>query len=235
MYPSFKEISILLAEDERDLAHLIKDAIGEYFKEFITVYDGKEALEAYHKYHPNIIITDILMPNLTGLELLQKIRETDEHLPIIILSAHSDSDKLLKAIDHGVNKYFIKPFDPDDLLEYLEKIVEKLNLKSIKILGDNFSFNLQTHKLFYQNNLIELTTREVLFISLLLEQPEQTCSNRVIKTKLWNDKSRNEKNKNDENISDERLRTFIRRLRAKTSKKLIVNSSGFGYTIATSS
>jgi DNA-binding response OmpR family regulator len=230
MYPSFKEISILLAEDERDLAHLIKDAIGEYFKEFIIVYDGKEALDAYHKYHPNIIITDILMPHLTGLELLQKIREADEHLPIIILSAHSDSEKLLKAIDHGVNKYFIKPFDPDDLLEYLEKTVEKLHLKSMKKLGDNFSFDLQTHKLFYQNSLIELTIREVLFISLLLEQKEQTCSNKIIKTKLWNDE-----NGNDENISDERLRTFIRRLRAKTSKKLIVNSSGFGYTIATPS
>jgi DNA-binding response OmpR family regulator len=225
VYPLFKNISVLLAEDERDLATLMQDAIGEYFKEFIIVYDGKEALKAYHDYHPNIIITDILMPNLTGLELLQKIREIDEHLPVIILSAHSDSDKLLKAIDHGVTKYFIKPFDPDDLLEYLDKVVDKLHLNSIKRLGENFSFNLQKQRLFHSNRLIELTKRELSFITLLLRQKEQTCRNKIIKIKLWN----------DANISDERLRTFIRRLRAKTSKKLIINSSGFGYTIATPS
>jgi len=224
MYQSFKDISILLAEDEKELAMLIKDAIGEYFKEFIIVHNGKEALKAFYKNKPNIIITDILMPHLTGLELLKRIREVDEHLPIIILSAHSDSDKLLKAIDYGVSKYFIKPFDPDDLLEYLEKVVDKLHLNSIKILGEKFSFDLRKQKLYYKDKVIELTKRELSFFTLLLKQNEQTCSNKVIKLTLWE----------DENISNDRLRTFIRRVRTKTSKKLIINNSGFGYTIATS-
>ena len=222
MYTVFKNITILVAEDELELAELMSNAIGEYFKEFILVHNGEEALDAYHKYHPNIVITDILMPKLTGLELLQEIRKVDEEIPIIILSAHSDSSKLLKAIDYGVSKYFIKPFDPDDLLEYLEKIAKKLHLNSIKVLGDNFTFDLEKQRLFYNNSLIELTKREVSFIILLLQQKEQTASDNLIKITLWS----------NQNISDERLRTFIRRLRAKTSKKLIINRSGFGYSLA---
>ncbi|MCK5855576.1 MAG: response regulator transcription factor [Sulfurovaceae bacterium] len=223
MYKAFKNITILVAEDELELAKLMTNAIGEYFKKFIIVHDGEEALKAYHQYHPDIVVTDILMPKLTGLELLQKIREVDEKIPIVILSAHSDSPKLLKAIDYSVSKYFIKPFDPDDLLEYLEKSIEKLHLNSIKKLGDNFTFDLQKQKLFYKKILIELTKREVLFMTLLVEQKKQTCNDKLIKRTLWG----------DENISHERLRTFIRRLRAKTSKNLIINNSGFGYTIAT--
>ena len=222
MYKILKDITILVAEDELELAELMSNAIGEYFKEFILVHNGEEALDAYHRYQPNIVITDILMPKLTGLELLQKIRKINEEIPIIILSAHSDSSKLLKAIDYGVSKYFIKPFDPDDLLEYLEKVAQKLYLNSIKTLGDNFTFELQKQKLFYNSNLIELTKKELLFITLLLQQKEQTASDNLIKITLWS----------DENISNERLRTFIRRLRAKTSKKLIINRSGFGYSLA---
>jgi DNA-binding response OmpR family regulator len=222
MYSQFKTISILLAEDEKKLALAMKTAIGEYFHKFIVTHDGEEALKAYHKHMPNIVITDILMPKLTGLELMQEFRKVDDDLPIIILSAHSDSDKLLKAIDLGVTKYFIKPVDPDELLEYISLLIPKIKKKKIIKLKDDFNFNIQKKELYLNASSINLTKREINLITFLLEQEEYMANNITIKELLWN-----------EEVSDERLRTFIRRLRAKTSKNLIINSSGLGYGIAT--
>ncbi len=222
MYSQFKNISILLAEDEKKLAHAMKTAIGEYFHKFIVTYDGEEALKAYHKYKPNIVITDILMPKLTGLELMQELRDINDELAIIILSAHSDSDKLLKAIDLGVTKYFIKPVDPDELLEYISLLIPKIKKRKVIRLKNDFCFNLQKKELYLNNNTINITKREVNLLSFLLKQEEYMASNSTIKKLLWN-----------EEVSNERLRTFIRRLRAKTSKELIVNSSGLGYGLAT--
>ena len=222
MYSQFKTISILLAEDETKLALAMKTAIGEYFHKFIVTHDGEEALKAYHKYMPNIVITDILMPKLTGLELMQEFRKVNDDLPIIILSAHSDSDKLLKAIDLGVTKYFIKPVDPDELLEYISLLIPKIKKKKIIKLKDDFNFNIQKKELYLNASSINLTKREINLITFLLEQKEYMANNITIKKLLWN-----------EEVSDERLRTFIRRLRAKTSKNLIINSSGLGYSLAT--
>jgi DNA-binding response OmpR family regulator len=222
MYSQLKDISILLAEDEKKLASAMKRAIGEYFQEFIVAYDGEDALKSYYKYMPHIVITDILMPKLTGLELTEELKEVDDRLPIIILSAHSDKDKLLKAIDLGVTKYFIKPVDPDELLEYISILLPKIKKRNIVKLKDNFYFNIQKKELYLNHSIINLTKREIQLITFLLEQKEYISNNLTIKKLLWS-----------EEVSDERLRTFIRRLRAKTSKSLIINSSGLGYSLAT--
>lgn len=223
MQEQFKNISILLAEDEKKLALAMKSAIGEYFHQFTVAHDGEEALQAYKKHKPHILITDILMPKRTGLELMKALREIDKELPIIILSAHSDSEKLLEAIDWGVTKYFVKPVDPDELLDYMATLIPKIEKKIIIELKENFSFNSRTKELYCNNAPIKLTKREIDFLTFLLKQKEYMASNQIIKRVIWN-----------EEVPNERLRTFIRRLRAKTSKELIVNSSGVGYSIATS-
>jgi DNA-binding response OmpR family regulator len=222
MYKELKSITILLAEDEKELSTLMKDAIGEYFKEFIVVDNGEKALLAYKKYKPHIVISDILMPKLNGLELLKKLREENEKLPIILLSAYSDTSKLLQAIDNGVSKYFIKPLDPDELLEYLVTLIPKLETIHIVELGNNFSYNKAKKQLLNNKSIISLTKRELDFILLLLEQDEYLADNQLIKKALWK----------EENIPNERVRTFIRRLRNKTSKEFIINNSSLGYSLS---
>jgi len=221
MYQDLKNITILLAEDEKKLSELMKDAIGEYFQEFIVVKDGIKALEAYKIHKPNIVITDILMPKLNGLELLKQLREENEKIPIIILSAHSDTSKLLQAIDYGVSKYFIKPLDPDELLDYILTLVPKLEQNHLIKLIDNFSYNKTKKQLFLKQELVSLTKRELDFFTLLLERKEYLADNQLIKKTLWK----------DEVVHNERLRTFIRRLRNKTSKTLIKNNSSLGYSL----
>lgn len=221
MYEILNEINILLAEDEKELAKLMQDAIGEYFKNFMVVHNGIDALKAYREHQPHIIISDILMPKLSGLELCKELRKENNDIPIIILSAHSEKKQLLQAIDYNVTKYFIKPFDPDELLEYIQTLIPKIKKQKVIKLEENFKFNFFNKQLCLESSVITLTKREVAFMSLILQESEYMADNELIKVTLWNDQ-----------VSDERLRTFIRRLRSKTSKSLIKNNSGLGYSIS---
>ena len=217
-----KELKVLLVEDEEKLASLLQNAIGDSFYSFSLAKDGEEGLEKFLKISPDIIITDIMMPNLTGLEMAREIRKVDSNIPIIVLSAFSESDKFLDAIDIGVVKYFIKPFDPEELLEYMESIGEKIGSRLIN-LCDSFSFNLTTNNLYKNARYVSLSKNESKFLQLLVQnlQDESIVDDVTIKSVLWG----------DVNVSDERLRTFIRRVRAKTSKNLVQNIKGQGYQI----
>ncbi|MFY4748637.1 response regulator transcription factor [Aliarcobacter butzleri] len=215
-----KSLKVLIVEDEIKLANLIKVSIKELFFKVNIAKDGIEGLKKFQSFKPDIIISDITMPNLDGLEMCQKIRE-ESNIPIVILSAYSQKEKLLKAIDLGINKYFIKPFDIEEFLEYLKNLSK--NIKKIKTykLKDNFVFDNNSVCLYKDEILINLTKREKEFIYLLIKNKNSLVKKEDIKTLLWN-----------EDVSDERLRTFIKRLRLKTSKDLVENVSSQGYLIS---
>jgi DNA-binding response OmpR family regulator len=218
-----KSLKVLLVEDEEKLSLLLKNAIGDNFHSFLLAKDGVEGLELYKKVLPDIVITDIMMPHKTGLEMAQEIKKIDPNSNIIILSAFSEVDKLLTAIDVGVIKYFIKPFDPDEVLTYILSL-EKIIGKKLIYLHDDFVFNKTTKSLYKKSKYIALSKKEVFFISSLVQKYEENysfISYENIKKLIW-----------DEDASDERLRTFIRRFRNKTSKELLVNIKGQGYQIA---
>ncbi|WP_323669324.1 response regulator transcription factor [Aliarcobacter butzleri] len=215
-----KSLKVLIVEDETKLANLIKASIKELFFKVNIAKDGIEGLKKFQSFKPDIIISDITMPNLDGLEMCQKIRE-ESNIPIVILSAYSQKEKLLKAIDLGINKYFIKPFDIEEFLEYLKNLSK--NIKKIKTykLKDNFVFDNNSVCLYKDEILINLTKREREFLNILIKNKNSLVKKEDIKTLLWN-----------EDVSDERLRTFIKRLRLKTSKDLVENVSSQGYLIS---
>ena len=216
-----KTLKILIVEDEIRLAQLLKEAIYSSFFSIVIAKDGNEGLKKFKTFKPDIIITDIMMPFCDGLEMTQKIKELDENIPIIVLSAHSDKEKLLKAIDLGINKYFIKPFDPEEVIEHINKIAPKLRKQKQVILKDNFIFDNNSSTLYKNSSLVILTKREKEFFHLLIKHKNSLVTTEQIKSILWK-----------EEVQDERLRTFIKRLRLKTSKDIIENISGQGYLIS---
>jgi len=221
MQDILKTLKILIVEDEKRLAQLLKEAINDSFYKVVIAKDGTEGLKKYKTFKPDIVITDIMMPKLDGLDMTIKIKEIDSNIPIIVLSAHSDKEKLLKAIDVGINKYFIKPFDPDEVIEHIKKLSIKIEKQKISILKDDFIFDNNSFSLHKNELLINLTKREKEFIYLLIKNKNSIVKTQTIKTSLWK-----------EEVNDERLRTFIKRLRLKTSKDLIENISGQGYLIS---
>lgn len=218
---SLKQFKVLLVEDEEKIAHLLKSALGDYFRSFLIANDGEEGFDIFTKTSPDIIITDIMMPRSTGLEMAKKIRDINKNIPIIILSAFSEKEKLFGAIDAGVTKYFTKPYDPDEILEFIQTIAPSLEEKIIK-LSNGYSFNKNSASLYNNKKYIALAKKEVKFIELLLDAEDSILNYEVIKSSLWD----------EDNISDERLRTFIKRFREKTSKSFIKTLKGIGYSLS---
>lgn len=215
-----KNLKVLIVEDELKLANLIKSSIKDLFFKVVIAKDGVEGLKKFQSFKPNIIISDIMMPNLNGLEMSKKIKE-QSNIPIIILSAYSQKEMLLEAIDLGINKYFIKPFDIEEFLKYLKKLSNSINKSKYFLLKDNFVFNNNSLSLYKNDILVNLTKREREFLNLLIQNKNSLVKLEKIKKLLW-----------ENEVTNERLRTFIKRLRIKTSKDLIENVSSQGYLIS---
>ncbi|MFA7501144.1 MAG: response regulator, partial [Sulfurimonas sp.] len=165
---ALKDIKVLLVEDEENLARLLKEAIGDNFYSFNIAVDGMQGLELFKKIKPDIVITDIMMPRLSGLDMAKEIKQSSPKTPIIILSAFSEKEKLFSAIDIGITKYFLKPFDTEELLEYTGSIAPKLSKKSLK-LSEDFVFNKGTNSLYKNDRYVSLSKNETKFLTLLLD------------------------------------------------------------------
>ena len=124
-----KRISLLFVEDEKlartHISKVLKKRVGELF----IAKDGVEGLELYKKHKPDIILTDITMPRMNGLEMAKAIYEIDEEATVIIETAHNETDFLIKAIEIGVKSYVIKPIDPILLINAISKSTENVLIK----------------------------------------------------------------------------------------------------------
>lgn len=126
---NFEDLSVLYVEDDE----LISTTFGEFLKRrFGEVYmasDGRQGLEAYKAHNPDIVITDISMPEVDGLEMSQSIKEIDKDAQIIITTAYSSEDLFIKAIDIGVASYVIKPIERESLLKAIESASQVVRLQ----------------------------------------------------------------------------------------------------------
>ncbi len=216
-----KMLKVLLVEDEEHLLSMLGSTVGEKFGKYMTATNGAEAIEIFVDFKPDIIISDITMPVMDGLSMAENIHTDHPNLPIVILSAYSDKDKLLGAIDAGIAKYFIKPFDPDELLEYLCIFAKKRVNSDIINLSNGYIYDKKSNKLFFGHSIVKLTIRELDLIAHLIEKPDHLITNDELKDFIGNDHT----------ASDQSMRVFIRRLREKTDKDFIQNISKQGYML----
>lgn len=217
-----KKLSVLYVEDEENVRKALCAAIEDEFGEFMSASDGSEGLKKFKKYKPDIVITDILMPIKDGLEMSKEIREISKDTVIVVLSAFSEREKLLSAIDHGINKYLIKPIYPDDLLSLLINIaIQKFSLSSVIDFGRGYEFDVNKKILTKNGENIYLTRKEMLFISFLAGNVGTFTLHEDIKRSIWAGKK----------VDDAAIRTFVKRIRDKTDKDFIKNVPSLGYKI----
>lgn len=215
-------LTVLFVEDEKELRNALEGAIGDEFAKFVVARDGDDGLKKFKKYKPDIVITDILMPIRDGLEMAKDIKHISRETPIIVLSAFSEKERLLKAIDVGIDKYLIKPIDPDELMLTINYIADELlSLDKVVELGSGYQFDKNRKVLVQDGKTIALTKKELLFISILVRNLGVFVLHEEIKKYVWTNK----------NVTDAAIRTFIKRVREKTGKEFIKNIPGLGYKI----
>ncbi len=221
---NLSKLTVLFVEDEKEIVNALHSAIGEEFANFIVAKDGQEGLKKFLKYKPDIVITDILMPIMDGLEMSKEIKKVSRDTPVVVLSAFSEKDRLLKAIDIGIDKYLIKPIDPDNLMEALKILAkELLSIGDVIELGNGYKFDKSGRVLIKDKQIIPLTKKELLFISILVKNLGVFVLHEEIKKYVWANKQ----------VSDSAIRTFIKRVREKTDRNFIKNVPGLGYKIYT--
>lgn len=123
-------VSILYVEDEESIRNSIFKLLNRRFTKVYVAENGKEGLELYNQHHPDIIITDINMPMMSGLEMTKEIRKNDLQTPILVTSAYNSSDFLLEAIQIKVDAFILKPINKDDLLEKINRCSKKVQFNS---------------------------------------------------------------------------------------------------------
>lgn len=116
-------LKVLYAEDDDDLRELFATALEDAGVELLVASNGLEALDLYHKHHPFFLITDLLMPRMDGFELIREIRKTDPDIFVVVTTAHNESNKIIDAIDAGVDKFLLKPIDFDKMMEIIAKYI----------------------------------------------------------------------------------------------------------------
>lgn len=217
------KLSVLYVEDDA----VARENGIEYLENFFNiVYDAPDAimaLELYHKYKPSIIITDIQMPRLNGLEFVEQIRQKDQKTQIIITTAFSDKKYLLKAIELKLVKYLIKPISEKEFDEALQICIETLKENSTNIISitTNIYFDTFNNTLVKNGDIIKLRTKEIVLLSLLIKNKNRYVTYNEIENHVWEDTV----------MTKDALKTVIKNIKSKVSKDLISNLSGTGYRI----
>ncbi|EAJ6965731.1 response regulator transcription factor [Campylobacter jejuni] len=217
-----KELIILVVEDEIKTRESLINVLSERFSKVIGAQNGDEGLKKFKKFKPDLVITDIAMPIMDGLDMAREIKEISDDVPIVVLSAYSEKERLLRSIDIGIDKYLIKPVDIEELFKVLDCLVgEKIEANMLVKISEEYQFNKTKRTLIHNGKEIVLTKKELAFISLLLKQPGVLVLHEDINKNVWI----------GEHVSDTAVRTFIKRVRDKVGEDFIKNVPSLGYKI----
>ena len=126
------DFSILYVEDDQDIREGLAKYLKRRFREVRTAEHGAVGLEQYSALRPDILITDIQMPVMDGIQMIHKIREKDKKLPVIITSAYTDTEYIVNAIDLNVSYYLKKPIDKNELASALSECLKLANQTNLK-------------------------------------------------------------------------------------------------------
>ena len=218
-----ENIKVLFAEDDEVARENGIEFLENYFQEIISAPDAITASKLYEEHKPDIIITDIQMPKLNGLEFISNIRKKDKKVQVIVLSAYSHTEYLFKAIELGLVKYLVKPVNDKEFEEALELCVDSIKNDSsniIKLSQDTF-FDIYNKTLKVDDELIKLRTKELALLELLAKNKNRYVTYSEIENTIWYDSV----------MTKDALKTLIKNLKSKLPADTILNLSGTGYKI----
>ncbi|ADR32913.1 two component transcriptional regulator, winged helix family [Sulfuricurvum kujiense DSM 16994] len=218
-----KNLHVLYVEDDDVARENGIEYLENYFDHVHAASDAFEGLKLYREVHPEIIITDIQMPKLNGLEFIKQIRKENKETQIIVISAYSDTTYLLQAIELQLVKYLIKPVQESAFKEALRQCIESIHHKDSNIINlpENTYFDTYNQTLVRDGDIVALRTKELQILSLLLKYKNRYVTYSEIENHVWRESA----------MSNDALKTLMKNLKAKLPPNLISNLSGTGYKI----
>lgn len=220
--------TILLAEDEPALGQIIKESLETRNFKVLLCENGEKAYEIFKSENPELLVLDVMMPKKDGFTLAKEIRLEDDTIPIIFLTAKSQTQDVVEGFTIGGNDYLKKPFSMEELIVRINNLLNRSKLQKtseiLKIGDYTLDFPKQTLQ-FKDENVIQLTHRESHLLYHLIKSKNNVLERSIILTKLWG---------TDDFFTGRSMDVYITKLRKKLKQDenlQILNVRGFGYKL----
>lgn len=228
-----KKSSVLYVEDEPFLGRIVKDSLE--VRDFIVrmVADGNEVISVFEDMKPDICVLDVMLPHKDGYMLAQSIRQINATVPIIFVTAKTQTEDLIKGFEVGGNDYLRKPFSMEELIVRIHNLLHlsqknNTNTKESIALG-SFEFAPQRYELRKEGNVRKLSHREAMLVQILSENKNTIVNRKDILMRVWGD---------DSFFNSRNLDVYITKLRdyfKEDSSIEIITIKGIGYHFAVGS
>ncbi|MFQ3352068.1 MAG: two-component system alkaline phosphatase synthesis response regulator PhoP [Candidatus Marivariicella framensis] len=219
------KIKILLVDDEPDVLEVLSYNLSKIGYQIFTASDGSKAIDKAIEIKPQLIIMDVMMPNMDGIEACEIIRKNPEHnnTTIMFLTARGEDYSQVAAFDAGADDYVTKPIKPKILMSKVKSLLRRLvnlDLNEEPIQIGNLLIDRETYNVTYNNKLISLPKKEFELLFLLASKPEKVIKREEIMEKVWG---------LDVIVGDRTIDVHIRKLREKFGDDYIKTIKGVGY------
>jgi DNA-binding response OmpR family regulator len=227
---NFPMVHILIVEDDQRLAELIQRALEEQGFATALAYDGLSGKKLALQNNYDLIITDIILPKINGLDLCKQIRAIKPDIPIIMLTALGTTDDKVEGFDAGADDYLVKPFEMRELLARIRALLKRQN-KTVKHSSNilryaDLEMNLHTKVVKRNQTEINLTPKEFKLLQYMLQNPERVLSRAEIAEKVWDTHF-----DTGTNFIDVYINYLRKKIDKNFDKKLIHTKSGMGFIL----
>lgn len=219
---------VLLVEDDIPLAETLGEALNDLGYIVDLVSDGEIACQQVSTLEYDVVLLDVMLPKLSGLQVCQKIRSQGYNMPILMLTARDTSNDKVAGLDAGADDYVVKPIDLPELFARIRALLRRGNNQSSPILRwENLTFNPSTYEAFYNKKKLNLTQKEYNFLELFLRSGRRVLSRSIIIEHIWS---------LEDPPGDETVKTYIKSLRRKlraagAPRDLIETVHSIGYRL----
>jgi two-component system, OmpR family, response regulator len=223
------EQTILVVEDEKKMARLLQLELEHEGFTVDVEYDGLDALEAFYANAYQLILLDVMLPSLSGMELLRRIRKQDAHVPVMLLTARDAVPDKVSGFDLGATDYMTKPFEIEELLARIRAHLRHTSAAAEQdpvLQVGNLTLDEKTRTVMRGKNGLELTPREYDLLLFLMKHEKQVLTRDQLLERVWGFQYAG-----DTNVVDVYIRYLRKKVDAGASRKLIKTVRGVGYTI----
>ena len=218
---------ILIAEDERDLNQLIKKRLKEADYSVDSCYNGQEVFDYLLGAEYDALILDVMMPKMSGLEVLSRLRREKNSVPVLLLTAKDSIEDRVKGLDAGADDYLVKPFAFDELLARLRVLLRKPTAEKTTVLKvADLTLQLDTRRVFRGDQEIELSSKEYSLLRYMMQNAGLVLSRDKLEQHVWDyDFS------GGSNVIDVYIRYLRKKIDDGHEQKLIHTVRGHGYVL----
>jgi len=218
---------ILVIDDEFQITRVLKRSLGAHRYDVRTASDGESGVDLFRDFNPDLVITDLSMPEMSGIEVCREVRKLSQ-VPIIVLSVKGDENVKVEALDAGADDYITKPFGMNELLARVRAALRRSTAEAederVFEVGD-FSLDLSNHAILQNQRELKLTPKEFELLSVLIKNHGRVLTHRTLLAEVWG---------GNYTEQTEYLRVFVGNLRKKiepdpAKPRYIITEPWIGY------